>query len=73
MTREEVVVKVHAYFEERGRRCKGKLVVYTCRKYIFFGDKHFIIEGNTDKRGGQWRMKIDDKTGEVLSFWVAPL
>jgi len=66
MTREEAIMKARAYAEERGWQCEGKFIVSAYRKYILFGDKYFVITGNTNWKDGNWHLRIDDKTGEVF-------
>lgn len=67
MTRDEVIRIAHLLVEEEGWPWDEPVIITRKRRFLLFGKMSWYIRTNTECRGTNVNIEIDDKTGTVLN------
>lgn len=72
MTPDEVIRVARSIVEQEGWPWQEPVTVTRGRRFILFGRVSWHVRTNTDRRGCNANVRIDDRTGETLSKVFAP-
>jgi hypothetical protein len=72
MTRDEAIALAKKTADSEGWFWKEPIFAKRERPFIFFGQLMWVVMSNSQNRGGNVFVRINDKTGEILSKGFAP-
>jgi hypothetical protein len=71
ITKEEAIAKARAIALEKGWTWREPVLVKRERAFMIFGRANWRLMSSADRRGGNVNVRIDCKTGAVLSTGFA--
>ena len=72
MTESEIIIIAKAAVKEKGWPWEKPVILRKIKKYILFGQPMWRIWTNSNAKGGNVAIYIDDKTGKILSITLTP-